>query len=147
VAIGTHDLDTIKGPFTYEALPPKDIEFVPLNQDKKMNAEELMQFYEKDKHLGRYLHLIKDSPVYPVIYDSNRVVCSMPPIINGDLSKISLETKNVFIETTATDATKVEIVINMMVTMFSVSLDALYSFRRFASLLKMWPFVPQQRNC
>ena len=23
VAIGTHDLDTIKGPFTYEALPPE----------------------------------------------------------------------------------------------------------------------------
>ena len=30
VAIGTHDLDTIEGPFTYEALPPKDINFVPL---------------------------------------------------------------------------------------------------------------------
>ncbi len=25
VAIGTHDLDTIEGPFSYEALPPKDI--------------------------------------------------------------------------------------------------------------------------
>lgn len=23
VAIGTHDLDTLKGPFTYEALPPE----------------------------------------------------------------------------------------------------------------------------
>lgn len=46
VAIGTHDLDTIKGPFTYEALPPKDIQFVPLNQTKSMNAIELMKFYE-----------------------------------------------------------------------------------------------------
>ena len=32
VAIGTHDLDTIQGPFTYEALPPEDIRFVPLKQ-------------------------------------------------------------------------------------------------------------------
>ncbi|CAI8007642.1 Phenylalanine--tRNA ligase beta subunit, partial [Geodia barretti] len=32
VAIGTHDLDTLKGPFTYEALPPEQIKFVPLNQ-------------------------------------------------------------------------------------------------------------------
>ncbi len=46
VAIGTHDLDTIQGPFTYEALPPKDIEFIPLNQTKSMNGVELMSFYE-----------------------------------------------------------------------------------------------------
>lgn len=46
VSIGTHDLDTIKGPFTYEALPPKDIKFTPLNQTKEMNGEELMNFYE-----------------------------------------------------------------------------------------------------
>ncbi|KAL0931690.1 Phenylalanine-tRNA ligase beta subunit [Colletotrichum truncatum] len=119
VAIGTHDLDTIQGPFTYEALSPKDIKFAPLNQTKEMNAEELMQFYEGDKHLGKYLHIIKDSPVYPVIYDKNRTVCSLPPIINGDHSKITLNTTNVFIEMTATDNTKLDIVCDMMVTMFS----------------------------
>ncbi|KAL1995602.1 hypothetical protein VTN49DRAFT_1789 [Thermomyces lanuginosus] len=120
VSIGTHDLDTIKGPFTYEALPPNDIRFVPLNQTQEMDGAELMTFYEKDKHLGRYLHIIRDSPVYPVIYDSNRVVCSLPPIINGDHSKITLDTKNVFIEITATDKTKLEIVNKIMVTMFSL---------------------------
>lgn len=119
VSIGTHDLDTLKGPFTYEALPPKDIKFIPLNQTKEMNGEELMEFYEKDRHLGRYLHIIRDSPVYPVIYDANRVVCSLPPIINGDHSKITTKTKNVFIEVTATDKTKVEIVVNTVVAMFS----------------------------
>lgn len=119
VAIGTHDLENIKGPFTYEALPPKDIKFTPLNQTKEMNGDELMGFYEKDKHLGRYLHIIRDSPVYPVIYDSNRDVCSLPPIINGDQSKITVNTTDVFIECTATDKTKVEIVVNIMVSMFS----------------------------
>lgn len=119
VAIGTHDLDTVKGPFTYEALPPRDIKFVALNQTKEMSAEELMGFYESDKHLGKYLHIIRDKPVYPVILDSNRVVMSMPPIINGNQSKITLDTKNVFIEMTATDRTKLEIVNNIMVAMFS----------------------------
>jgi phenylalanyl-tRNA synthetase beta chain len=119
VAIGTHDLDTIKGPFTYEALSPKDISFIPLNQTKEMNAEEMMQFYENDKHLGKYLHIIRDKPVYPVIYDSQRIVCSMPPIINGDHSKITLNTRNVFIEMTGTDRTKLEIVNNIIVAMFS----------------------------
>ncbi|RBQ66985.1 hypothetical protein FVER14953_07096 [Fusarium verticillioides] len=120
VSIGTHDYDTIKGPFTYEALPPKDIKFIPLNQTKEMDSAELMNFYETDKHLGRFLHIIRDSPVYPAIYDSNRVVCSLPPIINGDHSKITLDTTNVFIEITATDLTKLDIVTDIMVTMFSM---------------------------
>ncbi|KAF5623980.1 phenylalanyl-tRNA beta subunit [Fusarium sp. NRRL 25303] len=120
VSIGTHDYDTIQGPFTYEALPPQDIKFIPLNQTKEMDSAELMNFYENDKHLGRFLHIIRDSPVYPAIYDSNRVVCSLPPIINGDHSKISLDTTNVFIEITATDLTKLDIVTDIMVTMFSM---------------------------
>ncbi|KAF7715168.1 Phenylalanine--tRNA ligase beta subunit [Penicillium ucsense] len=119
VSIGTHDLDTIKGPFTYDALPPKDIKFVPLNQTQEMDGEELMTFYEKHQQLSKYLHIIRDSPVYPVIFDSQRTVCSLPPIINGDHSKISLDTTNVFIEITALDRTKLEIVNRMMVTMFS----------------------------
>lgn len=46
VAIGTHDLDTITAPFRYEARPPKDIKFVPLNKTQAYTAEELMTVYE-----------------------------------------------------------------------------------------------------
>ncbi|KAL0257001.1 phenylalanine--tRNA ligase subunit beta [Diplodia seriata] len=123
VSIGTHDLDTIQGPFSYEAHAPEDIKFTPLNQEKEMNAKEMMEFYDKDKHLGRYLHIIRDSPVYPVIYDANRTVLSLPPIINGNHSKISVDTKNVLIEITALDKTKVEIVNNIVCAMFSMYCD------------------------
>lgn len=119
VAIGTHDLDTLKGPFTFDAKPPKEIKFVPLNQDKAMTAAELMEFYSTHAQLKAYLPIIRDSPVYPVIYDSNGVVLSLPPIINGDHSKIKLETKNIFIECTATDLTKAKIVLDTLVCMFS----------------------------
>ena len=44
-----------------------------------------------------------------------RTVLSLPPIINGAHSAIKLETKNVFIECTATDLTKAKIVLNTMV--------------------------------
>lgn len=74
---------------------------------------------QKDRHLGRYLHIIRDSPLYPVIYDANRTVLSLPPIINGNHSKITLKTKNVFIEITALDKTKVEIVNQIVCAMFS----------------------------
>ncbi|OZJ03624.1 hypothetical protein BZG36_03731 [Bifiguratus adelaidae] len=118
-SMGTHDLDTIQGPFTYEALPPKDIQFVPLNQTERMNGNRLMEFYTPDRHLGKFLHIIRDSPVYPVIFDANHTVCSLPPIINSEHSKIKLTTKNVFIEITATDKTKASIALNTLVCMFS----------------------------
>ena len=44
----------------------------------------------------------------------------MPPIINGDHSKITLNTNNIFIECTGTDLTKTKIVLDTLVTMFSV---------------------------
>ncbi|KAK9715684.1 hypothetical protein RND81_06G182400 [Saponaria officinalis] len=126
VAIGTHDLDTIQGPFTYEALSPEQINFVPLKQVKKFRADELMEFYKSDLKLKKFLHIIAESPVFPVIYDSKRTVLSLPPIINGAHSAISLKTKNVFIECTATDLTKAKIVLNTMVTMFSVYCEKKY---------------------
>lgn len=44
-----------------------------------------------------------------------RTVLSLPPIINGAHSAITLKTRNVFIECTATDLTKAKIVLNTMV--------------------------------
>ena len=44
--MGTHDLDTIQGPFTYTAKPPSEIVFKALNQTKEMSAVELMQHYK-----------------------------------------------------------------------------------------------------
>ncbi|XP_038271395.1 phenylalanine--tRNA ligase beta subunit isoform X2 [Dermochelys coriacea] len=119
VAIGTHDLDTISGPFTYTARPPSEIRFKPLNQSKEYTASEIMDLYRTDSQLKHYLHIIENKPLYPVICDSNGVVLSMPPIINGDHTKISLSTRNVFVECTATDITKAKIVLDILVTMFS----------------------------
>lgn len=123
VAIGTHDLDTIEGPFVYNAKPPSDIRFKALNQSKEYTAVELMDLYSKDSHLKSFLPIIRDSPVYPVIYDKNGVVLSMPPIINGEHSKITLDTRNVFIECTATDLTKAKVVLDTLVVMFSQHCD------------------------
>ena len=45
VSIGTHDLDTIKGPFIYDAKPPSEICFQALNQTREYTAVELMELY------------------------------------------------------------------------------------------------------
>jgi phenylalanyl-tRNA synthetase beta chain len=120
VSIGTHDLDTIEGPFLYDARSPKDIRFAPLNKKVEVDAVKLFDdIRANEPHLKPYLSIIEESDLYPVIYDNRGVVLSLPPIINGDVSKITLNTRNVFIEVTATDHTKAEIVLNTVVAMFS----------------------------
>jgi phenylalanyl-tRNA synthetase beta chain len=77
-----------------------------------IGAKELLDVYNTEpalKHLKPYTSIIYDSPVYPVVLDAKGTVMSLPPVINGYHSRISVETKNVFIECTATDRTKVKL--------------------------------------
>lgn len=87
------------------------------------------------KHIRPYVDIIADKPVYPLIVDSNDTVLSMPPIINGEHSKISVDTKNVFIECTATDLTKANTVLNMLVTMFSEYCQETFTGKEMGKLM------------
>ncbi|VDL99323.1 unnamed protein product [Schistocephalus solidus] len=119
VAIGTHDLDTLRPPFVYDAQPPSKIRFRPLNQTQAFTATEMTELYSKESHLKPYIALLKGHPKYPIILDSKGTVLSMPPVINGEHSKLKLTTRNVFIECTATDLHKASITLDTIVCMFS----------------------------
>jgi phenylalanyl-tRNA synthetase beta chain len=84
-----------------------------------MSGSEITDFYTADKNMRAFVDIIRDSEVYPLITDNNNVVLSLPPLINGDHSKIKLTTKNVFVEMTATDHTKANIALNTVISMFS----------------------------
>lgn len=48
-----------------------------------------MQYYlENDAKLKKFVPIIQDSAVDPVILDANRTICSMPPIVNGAHSAV-----------------------------------------------------------
>jgi phenylalanyl-tRNA synthetase beta chain len=49
----------------------------------------LQHYLANDQKLKKYVPLIKDSIVYPAIYDSQRTLLSLPPIINGAHSAVS----------------------------------------------------------
>jgi phenylalanyl-tRNA synthetase beta chain len=59
-SIGTHDLDTIVGPFYYSAQNPKDINFIPLNKENSCNGHELMEILSKVVHIYFFVF----SPVF-----------------------------------------------------------------------------------
>ena len=124
VSMGTHDLDALQGPFTYTARAPQSIRFVPLNKTTEVDGNELIQMYESDMKIKKFLHIIRDEPKFPVVLDSRGLVASLPPLINSDHSKISLNTKNVLVEVTATDEHKAMIALNTLVTSYAEYCDA-----------------------
>ena len=120
VSIGTHDLATLTPPFIYKAQAPEEIKFVALNKTEATTAPELFELLSQENHLKPFLKILEGQPLYPVIYDAEGRVLSLPPIINGDHSKITLDTKDVFIEITATDLTKARIALDIITTAFSL---------------------------
>ncbi|PFH33959.1 phenylalanine--tRNA ligase, beta subunit protein [Besnoitia besnoiti] len=119
VAIGTHDFSKVQPPFVYDARPPKDLKFVPLGCDREMTGEQVMEHFSTHLQLKAYLPLIQSSPAYPLILDAQDRILSLPPIINAEFSKVTEATQDIFIECTAMDITKAQIVLNTLVAMFS----------------------------
>ena len=117
--MGTHDLDKIRGPITYEALPPSEIVFQALKQTEAMDANALFEVFRSDIKMKKFLPILEPFDKYPVFYDQDRKVLSLPPIINSEATKITLDTHNVFVEITGTDIQKTKICLAVLAAQFS----------------------------
>jgi len=113
MAIGLHNFDAVTPPFTYRAVKPDEISFVPLGETVEMNLDEILQKHDKGI---KYAHLVEKFDKYPVIIDSNKHVLSFPPIINGELTAVDLFTENLFVDVTGTDANAVDSALNIITT-------------------------------
>ena len=47
-----------------------------------------MELYEKDNFMKQFVPIIKEKAKYPLIVDNDDIICSLPPIINGEHSKV-----------------------------------------------------------
>ena len=79
-----------------------------------MTAVELFELFKSDMKMKKFLPILEGHDKYPVFYDKNRQVLSLPPIINSETTKITLDTKNVFIEITGTDLVKTKVCLAIM---------------------------------
>ncbi|WP_209675521.1 phenylalanine--tRNA ligase subunit beta [Methanolinea mesophila] len=112
VAIGVHDLDKVKAPFRYIAAP-RDLSFVPLDYDREMTMDEILAEHPKGK---AYAHIVQDFPRFPLIVDAEDQVLSFPPIINGELTRVTEGTRNILLDTTGTDPKAVKIAVAIICT-------------------------------
>ena len=116
VAIGIHNADVIEAPYKYIATPKDANAFVPLEKDTEMTPDEILTEHDKGK---AYAHLIDKFDKYPLILDKDDNVLSMPPIINGELTKIKEDTKNIIVDVTGTDERAVNQALNIICCSFA----------------------------
>ena len=112
-SIGVHNLDVVAPPFTFTAVEPDKVRFVPLDKTEKMSLREILEKHEKGI---AYKHLVDWAPKYPLLIDKDGNVLSMPPIINGDLTRLTNKTTNLFLDVTGTDYAAVERSLNILTT-------------------------------
>ncbi len=116
VAIGIHDFADIEPPFTYKAVKPDELSFVPLQKTHEMTLEDILEKHEKGKD---YAHILKGKARYPVILDSKDNVLSFPPIINGILTQVTPQTNTLFIDMTGTDESALFNTLNILCSMLA----------------------------
>jgi len=112
-SIGIHNLDAVEPPFTYTAVEPTGVKFVPLGKTEEMTPKEILEKHEKGV---AYRHLVDWAPKYPLLIDKYGRVLSMPPIINGELTRVSENTRNLFLDVTGPSFEAVEKSLNVLAT-------------------------------
>ncbi len=114
VAIGVHDLDRIEAPFSYIAADRKT-KFIPLDYDREMTMEEILAEHPKGK---AYAKIVEEFERFPLITDAKGRVCSFPPIINGELTRVTEDTHNILLDVTGIEPRAVGIAVKILCAAF-----------------------------
>ena len=110
VSIGVHDLAKIKPPFRYIAQDP-DFRFIPLDFTDPMTMKEILTRHPKGI---KFAKILENFEKYPLILDSKDNVLSFPPVINCELTRVTEDTTDLFIEVTGLDPV-VSVALNIVV--------------------------------
>ena len=98
-SIGVHDLSRLSPPFRYVSVT-KDFSFTPLASEKEMSISEVLSSHPKGME---YSSLMEGLDSFPIILDSNDMVISFPPVINGSHTAVNEDTTDFFIDVTGFD--------------------------------------------
>ncbi len=112
VAIGLHNLEPVEFPVTYTTKPPS-FSFRPLGERFEKNLNEILTEMPKGRE---YAWTVEGFKEYPMILDKKDMVLSMPPIINGEYTRVDEVTSELFIDVTGTDIKAITEVLNVICT-------------------------------
>jgi len=133
-SIGVHDLSTISPPFRVEATS-RDLSFIPLAMENEMTIDEILISHPKGVD---YAHLLEGMEKVPIIFDSNDAVLSFPPVINGDHTTVTTNTRDLFIDVTGLDFRACESALMLVCLQLSVMGGSVESVRVTTCEGKEW---------
>ncbi len=110
-SIGIHDLSRVDPPFRYTV---SETPFVPLELSDLLTPAEILRIHPKGKE---YAHLVGDH--HPLILDNRDRVLSFPPIINGELTRVTNTTIDLFIDVTGREMKAIQDCLNIIVAALS----------------------------
>ncbi|MGK0208937.1 MAG: phenylalanyl-tRNA synthetase beta chain [Patescibacteria group bacterium] len=117
VAIGIYPMDKISMPITFKAVDPATVTFKPLEFPKEITAKQILTQHPTGK---MYAHLLADKNLFPFFFDAEGKVLSLPPIINSEeTGRVSVDTKDVFIECSGDNLHYLDKVLAIIVASFS----------------------------
>lgn len=120
-SIGVYDLDALNpeaGPFQYRAVGPEELRFVPLGwsaDDPRARATP-REILERHRTGQAYRHLLEGFSAYPLLTDGRGTVLSMPPIINSEATRLTMQTRRCFVDVTGLAQRTVDRTLNVLVT-------------------------------
>ncbi|MFL6359221.1 MAG: phenylalanine--tRNA ligase subunit beta [Nitrososphaeraceae archaeon] len=119
-SIGIHNMDAIEFPVRYSTVN-EDFSFVPLEQKSSQTIKSIL----KTSNIGKdYGHILEGVKRYPLVIDSKDNVLAFPPIINGNITKVSANNTNLFIEVTGNNRKTVEDILAILaITLYDAGFE------------------------
>ena len=119
-SIGFHDLSKLEFPLRYDTVS-SNASFSPLGYKGAIKIAEILKETDAGRKHGKILGSTK---IFPVLLDASDHIISLPPIINGDSTKINRNSKDLFVEATGTNLSLLEDVLAIMaITLSDMKFD------------------------
>jgi phenylalanyl-tRNA synthetase beta chain len=124
-SIGLYQADLISSPLKYTVADPDKTSFAPLGSETKASLRTIVVNHPKGSEYG---DIISSFDQWPILADEEDKILSLPPVINSnDLGRITLDTGNVLVEVTGTDAETVHNTLKIMISSLAERGGKIYS--------------------
>src|SRR5919199_237006 len=119
-SIGIHNMDPIRFPVRYSTVN-ENFSFIPYEQESSQEISSIV----KTSNMGKdYGHILEGVKRYPIIVDSKDNVLAFPPLVNGNITKISTDTTNLFIEITGNNIKTMEDILAILaITLYDAGFE------------------------
>ena len=119
-SIGIHNMDAIQFPLRYCTVD-EDFSFSPLEHESSQKIKSILKTSNTGKDYG---HILEGVKRYPIIVDSKDNILAFPPITSGNITNISHDNTNLFIEVTGNSIKTVEDILAILaITLYDAGFE------------------------